>query len=52
MTATGLSFPAIRPSLGRLAHIRAISLVRLTGFPGTRFHGVLRAAGVGLAGAG
>jgi hypothetical protein len=29
MTATGLGFPATRPSLGRLAHIRAILAARL-----------------------
>jgi hypothetical protein len=29
MTATGLGFPAIRPSLGRLAHIRAVLAARL-----------------------
>jgi hypothetical protein len=29
MTATGLRFPAGRPSLGRLAHIRAVLAVRL-----------------------
>jgi hypothetical protein len=29
MTATGLGFPALRPSLGRLAHIRAVLAARL-----------------------
>ncbi len=29
MTATGLGFPAIRPTLGRLAHIRAVLAARL-----------------------
>jgi len=29
MTATGLGFPATRPSLGRLAHIRAVLAARL-----------------------
>jgi len=29
MTATGLGFPAIRPALGRLAHLRAILAARL-----------------------
>ena len=29
MTATGLGFPAIRPALGRLAHIRAVLASRL-----------------------
>lgn len=29
MTATGLGFPAARPALGRLAHIRAVLAVRL-----------------------
>jgi hypothetical protein len=29
MTATGLGFPAIRPALGRLAHIRAVLAARL-----------------------
>jgi hypothetical protein len=29
MTATGLAFPATRPALGRLAHIRAVLAVRL-----------------------
>src|SRR5215472_15501813 len=29
MTATGLRFPALRPSLGRLAHIRAVLAARL-----------------------
>jgi hypothetical protein len=29
MTATGLKFPAVRPSLGRLAHIRAVLAARL-----------------------
>jgi len=29
MTATGLGFPAVRPSLGRLAHIRAVLAARL-----------------------
>ena len=29
MTATGLGFPAVRPALGRLAHIRAILAARL-----------------------
>jgi hypothetical protein len=29
MTATGLGFPAVRPALGRLAHIRAVLAVRL-----------------------
>ncbi len=35
MTATGLGFPALRPSLGRLAHIRAVLAARLwlTGTP-------------------
>ena len=36
MTATGLGFPATRPSLGRLAHLRAILAARLwlAGRPG------------------
>ena len=29
MTATGLGYPALRPSLGRLAHIRAVLAARL-----------------------
>ena len=29
MTATGLGFPAVRPALGRLAHIRAVLAARL-----------------------
>ncbi len=29
MTATGLGYPAIRPTLGRLAHIRAVLAARL-----------------------
>ena len=29
MTATGLRFPAVRPSLGRLAHIRAVLAARI-----------------------
>ena len=29
MTATGLGFPALRPALGRLAHIRAVLAARL-----------------------
>lgn len=29
MTATGLGFPALRPSLGRLAHVRAVLAARL-----------------------
>jgi hypothetical protein len=29
MTAIGLGFPALRPSLGRLAHIRAVLAARL-----------------------
>ena len=29
MTATGLGYPATRPSLGRLAHIRAVVAARL-----------------------
>jgi hypothetical protein len=29
MTATGLGFPALRPALGRLAHVRAVLAVRL-----------------------
>src|ERR1700677_843709 len=29
MTATGLGFPTLRPSLGRLAHIRAVLAARL-----------------------
>jgi hypothetical protein len=29
MTATGLGYPALRPSLGRLAHIRAVLATRL-----------------------
>jgi hypothetical protein len=29
MTATGLRFPAVRPALGRLAHIRAVLAARL-----------------------
>ena len=29
MKATGLGYPATRPSLGRLAHIRAVLAVRL-----------------------
>jgi hypothetical protein len=35
MTATGLGYPALRPSLGRLAHIRAVLAARLwlTGTP-------------------
>jgi hypothetical protein len=29
MTATGLRFPAVRPALGRLAHIRAVLAARI-----------------------